>query len=145
MGKRSKDAPWIQIRRNAYCVEAQQEQYVITDDIFHKVLHRPANDEPGRDQVAGLWIKHLNSTRETFKGHLREMLNGKKEPPDSLLTSMAQLLPKNKDTEEPKNYRPIALQSTIYKAILAEFMMDHCEKNNIITEEQAAGVVLINF
>ena len=140
--KHKQDAPWIQVLRNEYCVEAQQEQYVITDDIFDEVLNRLANDKPGRDQVVGIWSKHLNSTRETFKGHLKEMLSGEKEAPDWLLTSMTLLLPKNKDTEEPKNYQPVALQNTMYKvytAILAEFIMDHCEKNNIITEEQAAG------
>ena len=34
------------------------------------------------------------------------------------------------------------MQNTMYKvytAILAEFIIDHCEKNNIITEEQVAG------
>ena len=36
--KHNQDAPWIQVLRNEYCVEAQQEQYVITD-IFDKVLH----------------------------------------------------------------------------------------------------------
>ena len=29
--------------------------------------------------------------------------------------------------------------SNVYTAILSEFIMNHCEKNNIITEEQAAG------
>ena len=79
--KHRQGASRIQVLRNEYCVEAQQEQYVITDDIFDEVLHRLANDKPGRDQAAGIWIKHLNSTRETFKGHLKEMLSRKKEPP----------------------------------------------------------------
>ena len=48
----------------------------------------------------------------------------------------------NKITNQVQNYRPIALQNTMYKvytAILAEFIMEHCEENNIITKEQAAG------
>ena len=52
--KHKQDAPWIQVLRNEYCVEAQQVQYVITDDIFDKVLHRLANDKSGRDQVVGI-------------------------------------------------------------------------------------------
>ena len=51
------------------------------------------------------------------------------------------LLPKNKITNQAQNYRLIALQNTMYKvytAILAKFIMEHCEENNIITEEQAA-------
>ena len=45
-------------------------------------------------------------------------------------------------TPQAQNYMPIALQNTMYKvytAILAVFISDHCEKNGIITEEQAAG------
>lgn len=43
---------------------------------------------------------------------------------------------------QAQSYRPIALQNNMYKvytAILAEFIMDHCQENNIITEEHAAG------
>ena len=43
---------------------------------------------------------------------------------------------------KPENYRPSAIQNAIYKiytALIAEFIMDHCESNNnIVTEEQAA-------
>ena len=55
---------------------------------------------------------------------------------------MALLLPKNQETAKPQNYRPIALQNAMYKvytAIIADFIMEHCERNGIVTEEQAAG------
>ena len=29
---------------------------------YKQDLHRLANDKPGRDQVIGIWTKHLNST-----------------------------------------------------------------------------------
>ena len=69
------------------------------------------------------------------------MLLGEVEPPEWLLTSMTLLLPKNQETAQPQNYRPIALQNAMYKvytAIIAEFIMEHCERNDIVTEEQAA-------
>ena len=71
-----------------------------------------------------------------------ETLNQSKESPDWLLKSITFLLPKNKDTIQPKNYHPITLKNAMYKvytSILAELITDHCERNNIITEEQAAG------
>ena len=64
------------------------------------------------------------------------------EPSEELLTSKTILLAKNSETGNPMNYRPIALQNAMYKiytAILTEFIMDHCEQNEIITIEQAAG------
>ena len=94
------------------------------------------------NQVTGLWIKCLKSIRQPFKDHLSQMYKGEQAPPDWLLKSMTLLLPKNKDTIQPKNYRPIALQNSMYKVyttIIAEFIMDHCERNKVIVEEQAAG------
>ena len=70
------------------------------------------------------------------------MLLGEIEPPEWLLTSMTLLLPKNQETAQPQNYRPIALQNAMYKvytAIIADFITEHCERNGIVTEEQAAG------
>ena len=70
------------------------------------------------------------------------MLLGEIEPPEWLLTSMTLLLPKNQETAKPQNYQPIALQNAMYKvytAIIADFIMEHCERNGIVTEEQAAG------
>ena len=70
------------------------------------------------------------------------MMLGEIERPDWLLISVMLLLPKNKETKQPQNYRPIALQNAMYKvytAIIADFIMEQCERNNIITEEQAAG------
>ena len=64
------------------------------------------------------------------------------EPPEWLLTTKSILLSKTDQTRNPQNYRPIALQNTMYKiytVILAEFVTDHCEENKIITEEQAVA------
>ena len=77
-----------------------------------------------------------------LKKNLITMLETDVEPPERLLKSKTILLAKNTETGDPKNYRPIALQNSmckIYTAILAEFIIDHCEENNIITVEQASG------
>ena len=49
------------------------------------------------------------------------------------------LLPKSKDTENPKNYRPITCLSTLYKlltSILAERTYKHMEKQDIFPIER---------
>ena len=125
-----------------YCKESQQSNYEITDEVLEKMLKRCANDKPGRDLVAGrLWLKRIKSTKEHNKQQLVHLLQIKLEPPEWLLTTKTLLLPKNM-TSQAQNYRPIALQNTMYKvytAILADFISDHFEKNRIITEGQAAG------
>ena len=125
-----------------YCQECEQKEYEISDEVLEKVLKRLANDKPGRDLVAGLWLKKLRSVKVHYKQQQKQFLRNESEPPNWLLTSKTLLLPKNEMTSQAQNYRPIALQNTMYKAytaILADFIMDHCESNKIITEEQAAG------
>ena len=83
----------------------------------------------------------MQSIREMLKGNLRSMLNNHQDLPDWLVTAKTVLISKNEETHKPENYRPIAIQNAIYKtytALIAEFIMDHCESNNIVTEEQAA-------
>ena len=136
------DAPWITTLRDEYCMNVEQKQYEITDEILNKILSRMANDKPGRDLVCGVWIKRIKSIHKPFKQQLTGMLLGEIEPPEWLLTSMTLLLPKNQETAKPQNYRPIALQNAMYKvytAIIADFIMEHCERNGIVTEEHAAG------
>ena len=62
--------------------------------------------------------------------------------PNWLSTSHTVLLLKTKDTHIAKNYRPIACLNVmykLYKSCINEFLVDHVHKNNIITQEQAAG------
>ena len=52
------------------------------------------------------------------------------------------LLPKNSDTHDPKSYRPIGCQNTLFKvytSLLAHFIQDHCVSNNIIAPAQGGG------
>ena len=59
-----------------------------------------------------------------------------------LSTTRTALLPKNSETNRPENYRPIALQNSMYKiytSILNYFLEDHCRVNNILGIEQAAA------
>ena len=60
--------------------------------------------------------------------------------PDWLVTGRTILLPKNRETTNAKNYRPIACQNIMYKlftGILNHFLIDHCVENDIIALEQA--------
>ena len=138
----NKNSPWIKELEEEYCKEVHQKDYEITDEILNKVLTKLANDKPERDQLAGVWIKRLTSVIGYLKGNLMTMFETDTEPSEELLTSKTILLAKNSETGNPMNYRPIALQNTMYKiytAILTEFIMDHCEQNEIITIEQATG------
>ena len=80
--------------------------------------------------------------KEHFKKNLIKSFNLEKELPQWLVLCKTLLLLKNKNTHEVKNYRPIALQNSMYNvstAIITDFIIDHCTTNNIVTEKQAAG------
>ena len=77
-----------------------------------------------------------------LKVQLKKLITCQIEMPDWLITTKTIPIAKNNETKDAQNYRPIVLQNAIYKiytGILAEFILDHCHRNSIITEEQAAG------
>ena len=122
--------------------ECEHKSYQSANEVIDKVLSKLANDKPGRDLVPGSWIKKLNSMKEQFKKNLINSFNLEKELPQWLVSCKTLLLPENENTHEAKNYRPIAFQNSMHKvftAIITDFIMDHCTKNNIGAEEQAAG------
>ena len=101
-----------------------------------------ANDRTGRDLTIALWMKRLKSKKTEMKELLTRTFELKNEIPDWLVLSKTILISKNDETRKAEDYRPIALQSCMYKlypGILAEFITDHCEINSIITLEQVAG------
>ena len=75
---------------------------------------------PGPDAVPNFFLKQLT----TLHLHLLNTYNQATEHPENLpdwfTTAETYLLPKNKDTENPKNYRPIACLSTSYKVLTLE-------------------------
>ena len=149
MGKpteHEKNAPWIKELEEEYCKEVHQKDHEITYETLNKVLTKLANDESGRDQLAGIWIKRLTSVKGILKGNLMTMFEMDIEPSEELLTSKTILLEKNSETGNLMNYRPIALQNTIYKiytSILTEFITDHTKSsqwNKQLVREEAGGV-----
>ena len=59
--------------------------------------------------------------------------------PDWFPTAQTYLLPKNKDTQIPKNYRPIARILTSYKVLILDFNTN-ITKNDMLPEEQRSCV-----
>ena len=118
------------------------KSYQITDEILDKVLSKLANDRPGGDLIPELWIKKLSSMKEHFKKNFIKSFNLEKGLPQWLVLCKTLLLPKNENTHGAKNYRPMALQNSMYKvftAIITDFIIDHCITKDIVTEEHAAG------
>ena len=124
------------------CHDVEETQVNITDEIMQKILNNVANNKHGRDLITGQWVKQLKPLHIQLKKNMIDIVEGKQELLGWLVISQTLLLAKTKETDNPQNYRPIALQNTTYKiymALIAEIIMQHCTQNKIITEEQAAG------
>ena len=138
----NRDATWLGKLDESYCSNIVGKDYEMTNDLFQKVLSKMKNGAPGRDLIRSFWIKKLVATHAGLLDEYKLIFNGEKDIPQWLALCMTILLPKNTDTNNPKNYRPIACQNTTYKlftGIVYTFFEDHCTSNNIITMEQAGG------
>ena len=99
------------------------------------------NKAPGIDRITGFWYKSLHSYRHELV-LFHKAFSGLIDIPEWLTRALTRLLPKNDETEHPKNYRPIACQKImlkLYTSFINRFSQDHCEINKIITAEQAGG------
>ena len=102
----------------------------------------PNNKAPGIDLVTHFWYKKLSSMWKELLRIFKSYCSQTMTIPAWLPLSRTTLIPKNADTQNPKNYRPIACENNVFKiytGILAGFINDHCHSNNIIFEEQAAN------
>lgn len=111
----NKDTPLMKQLDKDYCKNGTQKEINITDEDLDKILKKMANDKTGRDLLAGVWINRMKSIKEKCKEELEKLLTNEKEPPEWLLNQKASLFPKNNITKQAQNYRPIALQNTMYK------------------------------
>lgn len=136
-------SPWFKKLESSYFINVKPKQYTITNDIFKLVLSKMQNSKaPGRDKITAYWIKYLTPLHSELRNRMTEVFEGKSNIPEWLVRCKTILIPKNEDTKNPKNYRPIACLNITYKiytGILNYFLEDHCASNHIISLEQAGG------
>ena len=137
------DAEWLKTLREEYCKHVTPKAYDIYFEKFRALLKNVQNNKaPGIDMIVMFWWKKVESLHCPLVRLFIKFYNDQLEIPQWLTVVRTTLQPKNKDTHEAKNYRPIACENTmlkLYTGILASFITDHCIENNIITREQTGG------
>jgi hypothetical protein len=91
---------------------------------------------PGSDQIHNFWLKKFTCIHKCLLDHF----NGFIREPNTFPTY---LKPKDSDTKNPSKYRPITCLPTIYKIMtscIKVIIYDHCQKLNILNEEQKGCV-----
>ena len=61
---------------------------------------------PGRDQIPNFWLKQLTATHKHIAAIFNKLIE-EDSIPEWLTTGVTYLIPKNENTENPKNYRPV--------------------------------------
>ena len=132
---------WMKQLKKEYCNNVTTKTYHITEDILETAVNKiQPTKAPGLDLIAGFRYKNFDFYKPALTYLFEKTFNSERELPTWLTTASTALLPKNNDTHETKNYRPIALLNIMYKLYLScinSFLSDHLLQNNIITPEQA--------
>ena len=138
-------AEWLKVLEDTYCTNVVDAEYKIDRVTLEKLIKKiQISKAPSQDRIIGYWFKNLSSYRDVLAIKFNELLhsNTNKSIPTWFSTAHTILIPKNKVTDIAKNYRPIACLNVMYKlytSCLNSFITDHVYRNNIITQEQAAG------
>ena len=136
-------AKWIPELEANYCNDVKTQNYQINEEITNKVMQKmPNNKAPGFDLVTMFWYKKLDACIKPLTRVNKQFMEISAPVPDWLSLTRTTVIPKNENTCDPKNYRPIACENNqfkIYTGTIAYFLNEHCQQNNIIFPEQAAN------
>ena len=137
------NATWIKELKTNYCANVNQKDYKINIKTLQKALSKIQNNKSsGPDMIIGFWYKKLQFYRPYIVFLFQKTLSGEYDFPAEVVLVKTVLIPKNENTKIAKNYRPIACLNLMYKlstSCLNLFTQDHCESNEIVTDEQAGG------
>jgi len=93
---------------------------------------------PVKDQMANFWLKQLTATHNHTAGLFNKLIE-EDQIPAWLMAGLIFLIPKNKNTENPKNYRPMTCLPTIHKlitSIISRHMQKYMYDENLMPKEQ---------
>ena len=115
-------AEWIKRQEQKYVDTECQPWEDISQDKLQTALKKASNwKSPGPDAVTNVWLKQVTALHLHLLNTYNQAIEHPENLPDWFTTAETYLLPKNKDTENPKNYRPIACLSTSYKVLTLDF------------------------
>jgi hypothetical protein len=93
---------------------------------------------PGRDQIPNFWLKQLTATLKHIATIFNKLIE-EDQIPEWLTAGVIFLIPKNENTENPKNYRPVTCLPTMFKLItsaISRRMKTYMDDENLIPKEQ---------
>ncbi|CAH2093004.1 unnamed protein product [Euphydryas editha] len=137
----NRDAQWIaEIETATGCAEGNEFQDIDLDKVKNAIKKTQNWKTPGIDKIQNFYIKYLTNTHSYMAKAFDRIFKGTEETEEWFTTGQVVLIPKNSsDTDNPRNWRPIACLPTMYKiltSIIAEELYTYCEQHKIIAVEQ---------
>ena len=133
-------AEWIrQLENDNHNIQEQVWSGISIEETKIAIKRSKNWKSPGNDGIANLWLKHLTELHEDLTYAYNKCLESPETCPDWLTNDTTYLLPKNDETNNPKNYRPIICLPTMYKiltSILSDRAYKHLTINNFLPVEQ---------
>lgn len=113
----NKEAPWIR-KESQNEIEAQGENHHITEEEISTSIRKTGNwKAPGLDGIQNFWLKRLTNTHSKISEQFSKIILQPEKFPLFLTRGITYVLPKNSDTKNPANYRPITCLPTMYKLL----------------------------
>ena len=105
------------------------------EEALRTMLHWKA---PGRDQIPNFWLKQLTATHRHIAAIFNKLIE-EHQILEWLMAGVTFLIPKNENTENPKNYSPVTCLPTVYKliiSVISRCMQKYMDDENLIAKEQ---------
>lgn len=133
-------ATWTTEEQKKYQHIPVQADHNISTEELKKVIQKiQAWKAPGVDHIHNFWYKRFTSIHEHLTTQINKIILEPNKLPQFLTQGKTYIKPKNSDTQNPANYRPLTCLPTLYKIItslITHKIEKHLTQNNILTEEQ---------
>ena len=133
-------AEWMQQQDEMMKNQPTQDWKDIEDGEVTLALKKTSNwKSPGIDREPNFWLKNLEKLYGSLTTAYNDIVKNPEKSPEWLTRGLTYLLPKNNETKNPKNYRPIACLPTIYKdltSVITERTYTFLEGNSLLPQEQ---------
>ena len=136
----NKNAKWIEeIEVSSEKIITEDPQDITEEEVKYTLTKFKNWKTPGLDRIQNYYLKYLTSTHKYLAIVFTNIIGGREQLEEWFTTGQVILIPKNENTENAKNWRPIACLPSTYKlltSILANLLYNHCQENNIMAIEQ---------
>jgi hypothetical protein len=136
-------AEWIPNLENEIPDSNDPHHIQISLEILVKNINSSHNwKSPEGEQIHNFWLKKFTCIHKCLLDHFNGFIREPNTFPEFLAHGITYMKPKDSDTKNPSKYRPITCLPTIYKmtSCIKVIIYDHCQKINILNEEQKGCV-----